>query len=166
MKTLYLIRHAKSSWKDDKQRDFDRPLNKRGKRDAPLMAEVLKKIEFKQELLLISSPAKRTQITAKIMAEQILYPLEMILYEEDLYHADVPVLLHKIRTQSDDFQTIILFGHNPSLTDFSNRLCKKSIENIPTTGIVCINFETDCWHKIDKKISEFVFFDYPKKHLK
>ena len=91
MKRLYLVRHAKSSWKDPDLDDFDRPLNKRGKRDAPLMGQKLRQADVRPDLI-VSSPAKRAAKTAKIMAGQIEYPVKKIIWDESLYAAGIVTL--------------------------------------------------------------------------
>jgi phosphohistidine phosphatase len=163
MKRLYLIRHAKSSWKEAMVTDFERPLNKRGKRDAPLMAKRLKSYQIQPDLL-ISSPAKRAAKTAKIIAEEIDFPRKRIVYDESIYEAGVSSLVHVIRHLENSVNHVMLVGHNPGLTMVANFLTNTVIENIPTCGIVCVEFPTDCWEEIEAGNGTIVFFDYPKKH--
>ncbi|WP_074241725.1 SixA phosphatase family protein [Chitinophaga niabensis] len=162
MKTLLLIRHAKSSWNDPDMDDFDRPLNKRGKLNAPEMATRLLTRGTVPELI-ISSPAKRARATARIMAKEWKYPKEAILLEEELYLCYASTFLKVITKIDDDFKAVAIFAHNPGITDFANYLTEEiRIDNVPTTGIFGIEAETDHWEDFDRAKKRFLFFDYPK----
>ena len=124
MKTIILVRHAKSSWKDTSLDDFDRPLNKRGKRNAPFMGEKLKNRQIVPDLIL-SSPAKRAKKTATIVAKTIGYPKKKIQYSDNMYHSSARYLLEMVRNQDDESETIMLFGHNPDFNDFADMLLNK-----------------------------------------
>jgi phosphohistidine phosphatase len=164
MKTVILVRHAKSSWKDSSLRDLDRPLNKRGKRDAPFMGKKLKDRHVVPDLIL-SSPAKRAKKTATSIAEEIGYPKKKIRYDDKMYHSGAQVLLEIVRSQDDEHGTIMLFGHNPDFNDLADMLLKqKPGYNIPTTGVFCIRFPVDSWRKVQEGKGETVFFDYPKRY--
>ena len=165
MKRLYLIRHAKSSWKKQALADFDRPLNKRGKHDAPLMGAWMKKKEIRPALI-CSSPAKRALTTARTVAEKIDFPAKKMKEDIQLYLAEVPELLDFVRNLNPKFESAALVGHNPGMTDFANFLTDDDIENIPTCGVICIDFLVDEWQYIDKGLGTLVFFEYPKKHYK
>jgi len=121
MKTLFLVRHAKSSWDDTALPDKDRPLNDRGKRDAAKMGERLAKIDVKPDLIL-SSPARRALTTAEIVAKKLDYKLKNILVDDRLYAVDADDLLDVIRKLGDKSKRVMLFGHNPELTELANRL--------------------------------------------
>ncbi|GAB4294629.1 MAG: phosphohistidine phosphatase SixA [Ignavibacteriaceae bacterium] len=162
MKKLYLIRHAKSSWKDMSLEDFDRPLNKRGKKDAPLMGKILREYNITPDLV-ISSPAKRAIITAKIISEEIGYEKEKIREVDDIYEASSSELLNIVKSLPDDSDTIMIFGHNPGLTLLSNYISNREIDNIPTCGVVCIIFGINSWGEIDHQTGRMEFFIYPKK---
>lgn len=164
MKTLYLVRHAKSSWDDPTLPDFDRPLNGRGKVNAPFMGKLLKERQIKIDLIL-SSSAKRAKKTAEIFAKELNYDIHHIVFEESIYEASVPVLLQLIQKQDDAVEDMMLFGHNPSLTDFVNLLTDSWIDNIPTTGVCAIHFQIKHWQDIKPKSGTLHFFEYPKKHL-
>ena len=164
MKNVWLIRHAKSSWKDLSLSDFDRPLNSRGKRDAPFMGERLQTIGFMPDKV-FSSPAKRARLTAMEICNSIFFPIEDIQLEQMIYGAETSDLLHLVNNLDKDTNTVCIFGHNPTLTDFSNYLSGDNIYNIPTCGIVEISFETDHWSEISRDLGELVRFDYPKRHL-
>ncbi|MBF8257817.1 MAG: phosphoglycerate mutase family domain protein [Actinobacteria bacterium] len=164
MKTVVLVRHAKSSWKDTSLKDFDRPLNKRGERDAPLMGKKLKERRVMPDLIL-SSPAKRAKKTATCIAEEIGYPKNKILYNDKMYHSGGRVLLEIVRNQDDEHGTIMLFGHNPDLGDLAEMLLDSDpVYAIPTTGVYCIRFDVDSWKDIREGNGEVVFFDYPKRY--
>lgn len=159
MKKLILVRHAKSSWKYPNLADIDRPLNGRGKRNAPEMGARLSEAGISPDLLL-SSPAKRAFKTAKLIAQEIKYPTKNIVTDAELYHSGTNTLLNVLRKQDDNNDLIFLFGHNPGITDFANYLSGKDIFNIPTTGVFAVKFDVDSWSRIDK--GEFCFYDFPK----
>lgn len=160
MKTLYLVRHAKSDWGDQSLADFDRPLNKRGKKDAPFMGEVLNDKEIMPDII-ISSPAKRAKKTSIEIAEKLSYPLKKILFDEELYDASSKDILHIVKNIDEKFATALIFGHNPGLTLLNNYISNKYIDNIPTCGIVALNLEVK-WSEIDKYSCKQLFFEYPK----
>ncbi|MEX2230685.1 MAG: histidine phosphatase family protein [Cyclobacteriaceae bacterium] len=165
MKTLYLIRHAKSSWDDPFQDDLDRPLNKRGKSDAPRMGKRLKEKDIHPDIL-ISSPAERALSTCMIIAEKIGYAPVNIHTDEELYHASEDKLLSFVHHLNDANDEVMIFGHNPGLTDFGNRLCPEPVaENIPTCGIVALKFPVNSWKAVTWKKGALDFFDYPKSKL-
>lgn len=164
MKTLYIIRHAKSSWDDQEIKDIDRPLNERGKRDAPRMGERLKEKSAIPDLM-VSSPAKRALSTCKRIAEVLKYPEDKIKTEKDIYHASADGILRVIKNINDKHEVVMLFGHNPGLTDFANDFMasrKNFIDNIPTCGIVCFKVDADFWKDVRFGEGELAFFDYPK----
>ena len=162
MKTLYLIRHAKSSWKQPELSDFERPLNKRGKNDAPFMGKLLSDKGVNPSLI-ISSPAKRASVTAKIIASEINYPKEKIVFDENIYEAAGRGLLEIISGMEEKYNSVMLFGHNPGLTVLHNNLSDHFIDNIPTCGVVALEFKTS-WNEIRLNSAGFMFFEYPKKH--
>lgn len=161
MKKLYVIRHAKSSWKDHALNDFDRPLNKRGKDNAPLMGDKLRDKNIVPDII-ISSPALRAKTTAKIIAELVHYGKEIIV-DERIYES-TPAELHDILIAVDDKNnTLFLIGHNPGLT----MLVREYVEfnkNIVTCGIVEIAFDCDRWTDISAENARLISFDYPKKY--
>jgi phosphohistidine phosphatase len=163
MKTLYVVRHAKSSWDDTDLSDIDRPLNERGKRDAPRMGKRLKEKGIHPELLL-SSPARRAFSTAKRIGEVLDYKKDNIKTEKKLYHASEDEILNVVRGLSDKSNSAMIFGHNPGLTDFVNELLdtKQFIDNIPTCGIVAFSFSGKSWAEASAQNAQFLFFDYPK----
>ncbi len=162
MKTIYLVRHAKSSWNFPDLSDFDRPLNKRGKKNAPEMGKRLESRDIKPDLL-VASPANRAYNTALAIAHEIGYPSDKIEQNRDIYHASEAALLSVIQQINDESNSLMLFGHNPGFTDLANILGNDWIDNIPTAGIVCIEFNTNQWSEISPKTGVTKWFDYPKK---
>ena len=164
MKTITLIRHAKSSWKNPDLQDIDRPLNARGKRDAPLMGKRLRKMKIKPDLL-ISSPARRALKTARIIAKAIGYPKKRIQVLDSVYHGNADQLMKVLQDIDERVDHVCLFGHNPDMTFLANGLCNQSIENIPTCGVVGIACDIPSWKQVKMGTGSLIFFDYPKKHL-
>jgi len=164
MKKLYLVRHAKSSWKYTDLRDFERPLNKRGERDAPFMGKLLAEDDVMPDLI-ISSPAVRALSTAKKIASELGYPVEKIETHKRLYESDTDDYLNVITRVPDEVETLMIFSHNPGLTILNNFLCDKRIDNIPTCGIVNIKIKIKHWKDIDFEKGQLISFDYPKKFI-
>lgn len=162
MKTIYLVRHAKSSWDDPSLRDFDRPLNDRGKNDAPRMGKRLRKRGILPDLIL-SSSAKRARSTAKRIAETLGYPEKEIQLTDTLYHAEPEVILSVIHRLPDSCNSVMLVGHNPGLTDFANEFLGVRIDNVPTCGVVAAQFDVRSWKDVGEAQGRFLFFDYPKQ---
>jgi phosphohistidine phosphatase len=161
LKTILLVRHAKSDWSAPSLDDFDRPLNDRGKRDAPVMAHRLidRKIEIDQ---FISSPAKRAKKTAIIFAKEFKYDKDEILFKDSLYGAGVAEFFDVVARLDSKYDTIAIFSHNPGITEFANQLTTTRIDNIPTCGIYGIKVDADKWEDFKEAKKEFWFFDYPK----
>lgn len=162
MKSLTIVRHAKSSWKERGLSDRERPLNKRGKRDAPVMAERIAKAGIRPSQI-ISSPAVRAWTTAREFARKLGYPPEFLQREDGLYLASLDNLLDVVATQDTGFNNLMLFGHNPGLTDFANYLVPGITNNLPTSGVVSVNLDSDDWMLYDRPATELVLHDYPKK---
>jgi phosphohistidine phosphatase len=162
MKLISLIRHAKSSWKDSQLSDFDRPLNKRGQRDAPRMGRRLAAVEPLPDLIL-SSPAMRAARTAQVIAEAIGYASERIEFQRTLYLATPGVMLGVIQDLDDRLAHVALVAHNPGLTDLCDTLAHARINNVPTCGIVRIQLEIDSWRNASSGCGTLLEFDYPKR---
>mgnify|MGYP005996801683 CR=1 FL=1 len=156
MKTLYLIRHAKSSWKDPDLSDHDRLLNKRGKRDAPEMGRRLLKRQTIPDTM-ISSTANRAYTTAQIIAKEIDFPVDEIIPSSDLFHADPNEILDTVHRISDAHQSAMIFGHNPGFTWAANKLA-----NLQIDSIVAISFSVDSWSDVGFGKGKLAFYDYPK----
>lgn len=163
MKRLYLIRHAKSSWVEPGLRDFDRPLNDRGKLDAQIMGKRLASFGVHPDLIL-ASPAKRTTKTAQRIAEAVGYPEADIVFHEVIYEAEIPELLHVLASVPASIGALFLIGHNYAITDLAEYLTGQRIGNIPTCGIVAVEFAEETWGGLQAGSCKMLFFDFPKKH--
>ena len=161
-KELFLIRHAKSSWADPLLNDHDRPLNKRGKRDVPVMGKRLAKQKTMPDLV-IASTAKRARKTARGICRQIAYPKKEILFNLRLYTAYINSLYQVVHSCDDRIQRLFLVGHNYVITDFACELTGEEIVNIPTCGIVAMRLTMDSWSQLATGSGKLLFFDYPKK---
>lgn len=161
MKSLFLVRHAKSSWKFPELDDFERPLNKRGKTDAPLMGKLLKSKKVHPDIIL-SSSAIRAASTAKIIAKALAYPVEDILLKNEIYDAGIPELMQTIQAIDDNFGSALLVGHNPGLTFLANYLADHMVTNIPTCGIYAMELDISKWNQTGIKCGKFTFLDFPK----
>jgi phosphohistidine phosphatase len=180
MKTLCLLRHAKSSWKYPELEDFERPLNRRGRKDAPLMGKILKdRLKFNFDLI-VSSPASRATVTTRIIADVLHQPGDQISFSNLLYAASTQGdqisfsnLLYATSTQTlitfiknieDRVERLLLVGHNPELTSLANILTDYHVSNIPTCGLFGMELKISSWSKISEKCGKFLFFEYPKKY--
>lgn len=161
MKKLYLIRHAKSSWKEENLSDFDRPLKGRGVRDAHNTGQWLAEQGDRPELI-ISSPATRAMHTALIFAQELQYPMSDIKMETALYHGSPIDIYEAVAKVHHNINSIFLFGHNPTITNFVNESIDHNIDNVPTTGVACLKFDCESWSDLGSE-AELVFFDYPKR---
>lgn len=161
MKTLTLVRHAKSSWRDASLTDKKRPLNHRGKRDAPLMGARIREHGIRPSLI-ISSPATRAWSTAKKIAAELSYPLEFLQREEQLYLASLQRLLDVVMGQDNGFNNLLVVGHNPGLTEFANFLSPGITNNLPTAGVISVEIDQDDWNLYEQPTTRLVVYDYPK----
>ena len=157
-KTLYIARHAKSSWDDITLSDFERPLNKRGCRDAPFMAKLLKEKGVSPDLIL-SSPALRAKSTAKIYHEALGGVLR---FDRRIYEASPMSLLYLAQETLAEYRSVMIVGHNPGLTELNEILSDQSIYNIPTAGVAAATFKEEVAPGKGKQL----FFEYPKKYAK
>ncbi len=162
MKTLTIVRHAKSSWKDVTLPDRKRPLNKRGKRDAPEMGRRIMEHGIRPSLI-VSSPATRAWTTARIVADEIGYPREFLHKEGSLYLASLDRLLDVIVEQDVAFNSLMLVGHNPGLTDLVNYFVPGLTANLPTAGVVSLDIDSDDWSLYDRPKATLLVHDWPKK---
>ena len=161
MKTLFLIRHAKSSRDDPALRDKKRPLNDRGIRDAPRMGERLAKRDVKPDLIL-SSPTVRALATAEIIARKLDYKIKNIVIDERLYASTPDDLLKVIHELSDKPKRVMLFGHNPELAELAQRLSSK-ITDMPTCAVAEFAFDTRSWSNVGKQAPAKVTLHTPKQ---
>ena len=165
MKTLFLIRHAKSSWGNPLLADFDRPLNDRGLRDAPFMAELLKKQGIRPDLMLVS-PANRTTETANYFAEALEFDKADMRFEENIYEASPRQIFSIIEGIEPAAETVLLFGHNPAMTDMANYFSKKFVDNVPTCGIVRIEAAIDDWADFSPDNASVTGLFFPANYLR
>ena len=164
MKTLYLIRHAKSSWDHPQLDDFDRPLNARGRRNAPFMGQLMKEKNISFDLI-ISSPAVRSALTAEIIATETHYPLDQIRWEQRIYEGSLFTLMQIIRDIAEPMGSVAIVGHNDEITLTANALSVQPItDNVPTCGIVGLSFATESWRKVENHTGKCILFEYPKKY--
>jgi len=159
---LFLVRHAKSSWKDLSLADHDRPLNKRGVKNAPLMGQRLARMTHRPEIV-ISSSALRALTTAKTLAPYVGIDEEDVVVDPDLYHAGSRDIMRIVAGLNDRYQNVMVVGHNPGITQLANQLGGEPIANVPTCGMVVIRFETNQWAAVSSAPSTLLEFDYPKK---
>ena len=164
MKHLLLLRHAKSSWKDSSLSDHDRPLNKRGKRTAPIMGQRLSR-KLIQPQHIISSTAKRALDTASIVANAIKYDKERIETNRNLFHAWPEEMLEVASKCDNSITVLMLIGHNPGTTDLANQLLALNhFDNVPTAGLVTIGININDWKALNQNNfeCELIDYDYPK----
>lgn len=161
MKTLLIVRHAKSSWESIHTPDIDRPLNERGKKDAPLMARRLQKAGLRVDRML-SSPARRARHTAELFARELDLKEKDIDILTELYHAQTSTFQQVVAGLSDEYDTVALFSHNPGITSFVNTLSATRLDNMPTCSIFAVKSGSPTWSEFFAGGLEFLFFDYPK----
>jgi phosphohistidine phosphatase len=162
MKRLTLVRHSKSDWSLPGQQDWDRALNKRGQRDAPEMARRLRARKLKPDVIL-SSPAVRALATATIMARELKVAASIVRQDERLYLAGPADMLAVIRELGGSARHLMVFGHNPGITDFANRLSAGDrIDNMPTSAVFTATFAIQDWSELDWGSGQDAQFDYPK----
>lgn len=161
MKKLFLIRHAKSDWADPGIKDFDRPLNHRGLRDAPVMARRLKDI-LKHVDILISSPALRAKTTAAFFSELYSTSKNNVLHDPRIYDAGFSQLLQVVNELDNKYHVVLLFGHNPGFSDLTTYLGGMHID-MPTCSIAELEFEVESWSMVSANSGKLASFDYPKK---
>lgn len=161
MKTVYIVRHAKSSWDFPHLSDHERPLLEKGKKRTRLINDYLIQNKIQVDLI-VSSHAVRAYETAAIIARSINYPKESIRIDRMIYHANAERLIDQFYDMPNEINSVMLVGHNPTLTNFANQYLEKKIEWLPTSGVVCVNFKTDKWEDISLASFEPVFVITPK----
>jgi phosphohistidine phosphatase len=162
MRYLTLIRHAKSSWKDASLTDIDRPLNKRGRRDAPQMGERLARGGFEADVV-ICSPAARALATAELIAAEIAYPADELVIDDRIYEAGRYELMEVITDISDGFASAVVVGHNPGMSEVVDEIYPNLVGNLPTCGIVRFGFEGVSWSRVFLHVPTEVEYDSPRK---
>lgn len=162
MKKIYLVRHAKSSQAEEGESDFNRDLNERAFTDIPIMAKVMKKRNVKPELI-ISSDAKRTTETTKLLIKELDLNSVKTTFSNKLYLTSVADYIKKIRKVDSEYNELMVVGHNPTITDLANELTGSFIDNMPTTGMVTILFKDNSWKAVGTIKGKMAHFDFPKK---
>lgn len=162
MKTLWLIRHAKSSWADSEQSDIERPLNERGYQDLRYMPARMAVSAATKPEIFISSPAIRTYSTALLFAQHLRYPTEKIILRDALYESSVFDYLEVVAGIAQSYRAAAIFGHNPVLTQLINRISNATLDNLPTCGIAAVEFKTNIWSSVLDGEGVVRYFDYPK----
>lgn len=160
-KQIIIVRHAKSSWKDLDIKDKDRPLNARGKRDAPVMAQWCLENNLEPNEMLVSS-SKRTRKTAEVFQHILGVGKKHISYEDSLYHASADKLLESVYGLSEKCKSALIVAHNPGITDFVNNVKKGYTDNIPTCGVVVFKSTAKSWDKVDFDNCKLVAYGAPK----
>ena len=162
MLLLTLVRHAKSSWDNPALADFDRPLNARGERDAPRMAQHVRRALGIPDRV-VSSPALRALTTARVFAETLALPASRFEQAPRIYEASAERLLTLVQGLDDDDRHVMLFGHNPGFTDLAHRLARCSFDDMPTCAVVQIGFDTKTWADVAERSGAQRFYAYPKQ---
>lgn len=165
MKRLYLVRHAKSSWRDRELSDEARPLNKRGKRDAIRMGEYLARVRKVAPDLVMASPARRARDTVILLTGALGYSQDRIVWQRGIYTGDASDLLTLVRQVDDGCREAMLVGHNPYLTDLANLLSGETVKRVPTCGVFCLDFDVETWQALVEGSGKTAFFDRPKHVL-
>jgi len=164
MKTICLVRHAKSSWDNSLLSDHDRPLNERGLRDAPLMAKVLRGTNVIFDTIICSS-ASRAAETAEAIAREFGIKETDVKRSEALYLAQPGKIMQIFRSLPTQVCSFVFVGHNPAITELAEHLSGKHFGNIPTAGLVVIQTDKELWTEIfDSRPLNYLLYDYPKKH--
>lgn len=161
MKTLYLVRHAKSSWETEGLSDDQRPLMSRGIKKTKLIVDFLIKRETKIDLI-ISSQAVRAFETAKILAKGLHYPVEKIRIEPKIYDGLYDRFLNVIYGTDNGTDSLMIVGHNPTITGVANFFLHPGIEDMPTSTVVCLSFDTGKWENIPSVEAKKEFFVFPR----
>lgn len=161
MKKIFIVRHAKSDWNNNLI-DFERPLNERGHNDAPIMAEKIKSLGERPQLI-ISSPAMRAKTTAKYFAEVFGYADECIEYHHEIYDIGQKFTIQMLTKISPKIDSVMVFGHNPDQSHLATYLSNEIIGNMPTCAVVGVEMQTENWSEIKNAESRLICYEYPKK---
>ena len=162
MKTLILVRHAKSSWDSPTMKDFDRPLNERGQKEAQLMAQRL--LDEKVNLdAFVTSTAQRAFTTAEYFHQAYKAQPEQLVLKPELYHASVKAFYDVIATLDSSLKNVAIFSHNPGITEMVNSLAVANVDDMPTCAIFGVIADVKNWEEFAAAEKRFLLFDYPKK---
>lgn len=164
MKKLWIIRHAKSSWADYSLSDHERPLNSRGKRDAPHMAAVIQE-KYPIPEVLITSTAKRARQTCKVFRKTMDIKKKDVVKLDELYHASIHMCLQVIHSIDEDVETAAIFGHNPTFTYLIDELTGDGPDNLPTCGCALITTDAEFWATFETGQCEMRIYTFPKQYF-
>ena len=165
MKTLIAVRHAKSSWEHPHVRDFDRPLNPRGKRDAPIMAAHTRDMGLDVERI-YTSPAARAMTTARAFADAFGLDDHGLVADESVYAAGLGELLGAVKRFDQRIETAMLVGHNPGISELAMALTGRDMGSMPTCAVAEIRIDINSWAEIEESAGELISYEYPKKILR
>jgi len=165
MKLVTLVRHAKSSWDNANLSDFERPLNARGRRDAEFMSKLLPK-QLPNPDIIYCSKAQRAVETLQYFLESYNFPKDKVNFDYGLYENGIRYIIKLIQNLPETAQNVLILGHNPDITAFSNAFSGSYFDNIPTCGIIGIEFDIEKWADFSHLMGKIKFYEYPKKHLK
>jgi phosphohistidine phosphatase len=163
MKTIIFVRHAKSDWGNPDISDFERPLNKRGLRDAPFMADLIASKGVKTDLI-ISSPANRAITTAKYFAKALNYDKEQIEQINLIYTSGILSIIEMLASLDNQYKTVMLFGHNPAISSLVFKLSGGKVTEMSTCAVACIDFDIQNWSELNEAEGKLRFYEYPKKY--
>lgn len=163
MKTIYIIRHAKSDWDDAELHDIERPLADRGLKDARMMATLLKEKKVMPDKM-ISSPALRAFSTCRIFSDIIGFDKKDIAVEQVLYFGNIAEIIKMLQSQLQATNNICIFGHNPTFSLLSSVLCPEFSAEMPTCSVVALQFNIERWGNLETKAAKLLWFEYPKKN--
>lgn len=157
---MYLLRHAQTLDKQPDETDTDRQLTAIGSQNATRMGMNLKNKNILPDIM-FSSPAFRAQTTAEQIAEQITYDLSRIHFHHEIYNASVRTLLNVVNNFKDEWKSVLIIGHNPSISYLAEYISGEAIGNMSTCGLVCISFDLDSWAMVSEGNGEFQWYEYP-----
>lgn len=161
MKTVYIVRHAKSSWDNPLQPDVERPLLEKGKKRTKKIIDFLQSEHVRVDHM-ISSHAVRALETAKILAHALNFPKEDIRIDSRIYSTDGEGLFTEFYDLPQNASSVMIVGHNPALTEFVNYFLDPPIDNLPTSGVVSVSFETERWEEVATAAHHVNFMAFPK----
>lgn len=163
LRNICFVRHAKSSWDNPQLQDIERPLSKRGERDAPFMATKMVELQITPDLI-ITSPAIRARTTARIFADAADIESSHFIVDDMVYGADVRGIVRMVQNIDDKHTSVFVFGHNPTMTIMANCFAGVDIDNVPTCGILQCKTMVSSWKSWSPEVSAFVGFYYPKQY--
>jgi phosphohistidine phosphatase len=162
VKDVCFVRHAKSSWDHPQMKDFDRPLDDRGLKDAPMMARKMHELGLKPDLI-ITSGANRARSTAEYFHKEFNLDKDHFQVNNDLYECTPEDVYDVLRTAPDEAHFVFVFGHNPTMTWVANQIAGVHIDNVPTCGVVHVQAILNSWKKFKPEHAGFIGFHYPKQ---